>query len=206
MQVGITHQDSLIRKQIMIKKISRIVSIASFVTFLTFNLSAGTSLFDTSDEGLGGWKGFGTGYADGNADAVSKEIQIDVIWSNASWGVGLMYVLNGPIDGSKLQSIRLDVRTVEGSNTRVFAGIATKGEANLTQNARLAEKVNDQWRTVEFPISEMRIDRPEKNSPVFGPSDWKKIQIVKILFKKPKEVTANEEIIRVRNPELIFAE
>ncbi len=185
-------------KQILTFIVSSFVAVTMAAT-----VNAGTSLLNENTP-LGGWRGIGTGYADGTADMDLKEIQIDVIWSNATWGVGLLYALKPSINGKKVKAIKVEIRTVEGSMTKVIGGLASENNAHIAQNARLAEKITNTWRTVTFPVAEMRPDKPEKNSPKFGSKDWTSVNLVKLIFMKPESGEIDSDIIRVRNPELVM--
>jgi hypothetical protein len=179
---------------------NQLIVLLLFVSLTSFG---GTILINKKDN-KGGWRGFGNALSDSSADTQSNEFMLDVNWSNATWGVGALFELEAPINGKKVKAIRADIKTVEGSQTRVIAGLATAQEANISQNSRLALKTKDEWKTMEFPISEMRPDKPEKTSPDFTEADWQKIKLVKLIFLKPAEMTSTNDIIRIRNPELIF--
>ncbi len=185
--------------KVSIKQIIPVFLLSSLISF------GGTLLINKKDN-KGGWRGFGNALADSSADTQSNEFMLDINWSNATWGVGALFELEAPINGKKVKAIRVEIKTVEGSQTRVFAGLATAQEANIAQNSRLALKVKEEWKTMEFPISEMRPDKPEKTSPDFTDADWQKIKLVKLVFLKPAEMTIATDIIRIRNPELIFAD
>ncbi len=156
---------------------------------------------------LGGWQIFGYGIMDRSADIESKEILLNVSWSESIWGVGGMYTLPQPVDGHKLYALRARVRTLNGTSTQVYAGVSTADDANLIIPRSDAIEITDEWQVVTFPITDMIKDKPNIDSPTFTMSDWDKIQIVKLLFTKPEDEPATDlEDISIQSPELIFME
>jgi hypothetical protein len=81
--------------------------------------------------------------------------------------------------------------------------MATKDDASMEIMPKKALPLTDQWQNFEFPISEMISCKPEATSRGFGPADWDKIQIFKLLFTKP-EGQVMQEVIMIRNPEIIM--
>ena len=151
----------------------------------------------------GGWFIFGYGVMDSASEPGNKGFLIDVDWSKSVWGVGSMFNMQEPINGKKLKGIRAKIRTTRGSQTKVFAAVSTKDDANLVFHRTKAFSVTNQWQSFTFPISGMTKSKPDITSRLFTDDDWDKIQVVKILFTKANSGVMKDKIF-VQSPELIF--
>ncbi len=197
---------------------SRLCSISSakfekstvyYLTFLAFafvlNLGAvGGELLIDPDHRRGGWQGFGTGLDDAGFDKGKNEIVLQVNWARASWGVGVMHTLENPVDGRAIYAIRVKVKSRKGSKTKIYAGLATKEDATMELPREKSIAVTDQWQIIEFPISEMIFKKPELTSQKFGPDDWEKLQIVKLLFTRQNN-NDSKDTIYIAKPKIVYS-
>ena len=157
-----------------------------------------------NSEPKGGWRLFGSGLLDSAVDIPKSEIIINVDWMKSSWGIGGMFTWDAPIIDKNLSAIQVDVRTKKGSKTKIYAGMATKKDANLIFPRTKAKDVTNQWQTFIFTVSEMIKDMPNASSVEFTDGDWRKIQIIKVLFTTPEKKDVPRDDILIRNPELIY--
>lgn len=192
----------MIRNQ---KTFASIAAIFCAVVFQYNNVAHGEiSLFKPGHQ-KGGWQGFGVGFDDSSANVKNNEIQIHVDWSRATWGIGVMYKLPESMNGKKIKALRVKIKSMKGSLTSVFAGVAAKDDVSIEMEKKKAFNLSDQWQIFEFPFSEMKVSKPGSNSKIFAESDWGNIQKVKFLFTKPSEVDVNKDVLLVRKPEFVLA-
>ncbi len=171
--------------------------------------SAGMESHDISmmnKESKCGWLIFGHGVMDSVADCNTSQINIDIDWTVSHWGIGGLYKLYKSIDGKKLISVEVEIKSENNNDTKVYAGLSTLHDANILTEAKQWQSVTDKWKRFVFHTSEMRSERPDIGSKDFGESDWNKIQIIKILFSKPKSFVQGKDNISIRNPRLIFSQ
>jgi len=152
----------------------------------------------------GGWQAFGLGVMDWQVKAIDRELYIDIGWHQASWGIGGLYVLDKPIDGKSLHAIRFKIKSVGGTKTSVYAGLATKDDANLIIDLENAIPVTEKWQTILLPMFNLKPFKPDATSIAFTAEDWNHIEIIKILLTKPENSQYLDEKIIIRNPVLIF--
>jgi len=156
------------------------------------------------DHPKGGWRGFGVGYDDSTVNLRKNEIQIIANWKRATWGVGMMFSLDQPIDGKGIKAIRAKVKSSNGSPITIFAGLSTKNDANIEVPRNKALEITNKWQIFEFPVREMVPLKPSHDAPLFSDSDWQKIQLIKLIITKPATTTISEDVIFVRNPEFVL--
>ncbi len=152
----------------------------------------------------GGWRFFGHGLLVASADQDQREILIDINWTESNWGVGGMFTLDRPLNTGKPASVEVEVRTVSGTDTGVFGGLATTDDANIVLGKSAAIPITTDWQTITLPVTSMKPERPDINSKNFNHNDWARIQVVKLLFAKPDNRAHAYDMILIRNPRLVM--
>ena len=148
------------------------------------------------------WRIFGNGFFGGSAVKRKNEISIDANWEKASWGLGVSYILKSFDSNRELDSIRLQIKNIFGSNTKVYAGLSTKIEGNKVQNPKKAVDITNQWRTFEFSTASMRY--PDTLAPLIEPDAPVNAKKVNIYFTKPQTVELTADTIVIRDLVLTF--
>jgi len=123
------------------------------------------------DRPKGGWFFFGNGLLDSGYRPESGELMMDVGWGYATWRVGGLFKLPAPINATQIDSFRVDVKTVNGSETRGYAAVSTIDDANMAIPRTKALTISTKWQTVTFRFAEMKPDKPERNSRDFTEGD-----------------------------------
>ena len=183
------------------------LSITILILLLSF--IAGNMLAQSSEPAFSepdwSWRIFGDGFFGGSAIKRKSEILIDANWVNASWGVGLSYILKWPEKSRELDNFRIDIKTTNGSKMKVYAGLFTKAEANKVQDLELASEVTQEWQTYEFEVISMHSHTLTRFSPSSGSvAEKNNVLVISLFFMKPETLELGADTIIVRNLLLRF--
>ncbi len=153
----------------------------------------------------GQWFTLGNGISSLHIDVASKQIRMGVDWQQASWGVGIMYLCQKPLDATQLKSLHVSLATVNNSQTKAVFAIAAEDGAGMSTPPESAIPINAQNQSIIFPCSVMIKDATAEATREFTDQDWSAVQLLKILFSKPENVAAaTDETIIINNPQLHF--
>ncbi len=182
---------------------TKLIILLGIMQALAFHLHAQNQLL-IGDGAKAGWTIFGQGVLDSSAQPENGEITIDVGWLESVWGIGCLYTTPQPVNGKKLKSIQVSVKTMNGSKTKIFAAIATKDDANLVFEVGKAKDITAEAQTILINVADMIKDKPDVTSRTFSDADWDKVQVIKLLFAKPVGDNTEQDRIIIQNPTLIF--
>lgn len=166
---------------------------------------AGTPLFN-ENHATGGWSGFGSGFQDMSAQMDAREVQIQVNWAMAGWGLGIRYTLPELVGERKIKALRAKIRTANGSKTKVYIGLSTDDDATIELDAVKALEVSDEWQIFEIPVFDMKVVQTEANTRSFSDLDMARVRTVKFLFRPPMDKQIEVDTIHLRNAEILFNE
>ena len=191
------------------KRSNIIVGVMFLVIILGMPISAPANeqvkLVELNDSTLG-WDIFGSQADEASIVKQKNELKVQIEWSKTSWGLGMSHMLDLPMNGTKIKSVRAEIKTQSNNKIHVHAGLSTKSGGNLSQNMRLAAEITNDWKEFEFLVTEMATDTTQPLSPTFGNRNWDKIKVVNLFFLKPRNGELGTDTILIRNPTLIYSD
>ena len=158
----------------------------------------------TTEGWYGGWRAFGMKVKGNTVKKKENVIQVNADWFTTTWGMGLTYTLEAPVNGRELKKVRAEIRYSGPNDIKIHAGLSTQAGGNMAQDVKLARKISEEWKVMEFPVAQMAMDFSDRFSPTFGNRNWNNVQIINLFFTKPRTIISETDMIFIRNPELIY--
>lgn len=145
----------------------------------------------------GGWRPFGAGTQDSEAETSGLKIIAD--WTEATWGVGVIYPDPNGSGGtplpplSHIHKIQFEVRGATADQTTVTVELSHGEDKNYRATDGLAKPLSTQWQTLEFEIP--------GGFDNLAAADLEGINTVRVLFLNTSRTGGNS--VEIRNVALI---
>jgi len=135
-----------------------------------------------------GWIAFGHGVEDSGVNASEDFFWVSVNWPKSTWGNGIYFKGEGPINVTPFKKISVKVSSQQPSKTKIQIEFLTADNAVLgTDPGNLFSLKDGEETLIEADISQMVPIQAEQEQRAFMPDeDMKKIDRVQIIFIKPE--------------------
>ena len=161
-----------------------------------------------NDSLMHSWKLFGSPITKRGTklNTSDNQIEIQAKWATSSWGIGISHLLESPVDGRSIKSVKAKIKTLGKEKIYVHAGLSNKAGGNLSQDMRLAKEITSQWKEFEFLVSEMAPNLQQALSPTFGDRNFDNVQYIHLFFLKPRGNAEDKDSILIQTPVLTYVE
>jgi len=141
-----------------------------------------------NDSAKWGWTAFGHGVDDSGVNASERFFWVAVNWTASTWGNGMFFKTEAPIDVTPYKKLTVSVSAQQPSKTKIQLQLLTADHAVLGTNPAEPFLLKDVGETVIVAdISQMVPVQAEKDQREFIPDqDLKKVDRVQIIFLKPE--------------------
>ena len=151
------------------------------------------------------WRVFGEGFCGGSAIKRRNEISVDANWSKASWGLGIVFLVELTEPDRELDHIRVEIKALNAT-AKVYAGLTTQTGGNKMQKAKSALTITNTWRTFQFSTASMKPTSADNILSTIDPTRLDNTQAIHLFFLKPNVPETKFDTIVVRNLIVTFTD
>lgn len=151
-----------------------------------------------------GWTAFGHGVEDSGVNATEDFVWVAVNWPASTWGNGMFFKQDGPIDVSQYKRVSFKVSAQQPTQTKLRVEFLTADNAVLGTDPNNPFQLKEGEETlIEADISKMVPVQAEKDQREFIiDQDLKKVDRVQVIFLKP-DGSETKNVLKFRDGQLV---